>query len=331
MKFHDSYGELKTDDNNCFLCGKEMKKLTVEHVFPKWLQKKYDLWNERLTLLNNTDIQYKNLKIPCCAGCNNESLSTLENIIYSSVVSGYEAAKSVDAHNWYLWAGKIFYGVLRKELKLSINRSNPSQGTIVTERIIKQFSNLHLFLQGIRGKYKFFDQKPYTVLICNLYDLGEGSDYFFGDDLLNFSLSIRMGEIGVIVTFQDDGLIDNSYGKYVSQVNGRKLHPIQFDELYAKVNYQVSLMDYSPYFHTATHIEGDWPAETTLHGGGYINEWNQKEFAYELLYRLGYWKTGFETIEDIFVPPDRVYSWMVDDKGEILLLKESELKIKTKS
>ncbi|MBC2702987.1 hypothetical protein [Desulfobacula sp.] len=89
-------------------------------------------------------------------------------------------------------------------------------------------------------------------------------------------------------------------------------------------------MDYSPYYSTATHIERDWPAETTLHGGGYINEWNQKEFAYELLYRIGYWKTGFETIEDIFVPPDLVYSWMVDDKGEILLLKESELKIKQK-
>ena len=47
-----------------------------------------------------------------------------------------------------------------------------------------------------------------------------------------------MGDIGLLVSLEDGGLTAESYGRFVAQVAGRKLHPIQFDELTAKVTYQ---------------------------------------------------------------------------------------------
>ena len=42
------------DHDHCFLCGVELTDAirTDEHVFPKWMQRDFDLWNEELNLLN---------------------------------------------------------------------------------------------------------------------------------------------------------------------------------------------------------------------------------------------------------------------------------------
>ena len=58
--------------DKCFLCGSDLKSenYSVEHIFPKWLQNKFRLWNQELILLNGTAIKYRRLTIPCCKNCN---------------------------------------------------------------------------------------------------------------------------------------------------------------------------------------------------------------------------------------------------------------------
>ena len=59
---------------------------------------------------------------------------------------------------------------------------------------------------------------------------------------------MRMGEVGLIVSFEDGGLIRESYAKYVRDVAGRKLHPIQFTELYAKTLHKsIAFVSFCPY------------------------------------------------------------------------------------
>src|SRR4051794_9339716 len=81
----------KLNDEFCFLCGVSLSTGgTQEHVFPKWLLRRHNLWNEELVLLNNTAIKYSQLKIPCCNNCNNVHLGGLENRIRTAVEAGYE-------------------------------------------------------------------------------------------------------------------------------------------------------------------------------------------------------------------------------------------------
>jgi hypothetical protein len=58
--------------------------LTREHIFPKWLQRKLELWDRELNLLNDTSIRYRNLTIPACILCNGVILSKLENAVAES-------------------------------------------------------------------------------------------------------------------------------------------------------------------------------------------------------------------------------------------------------
>lgn len=317
---HPTYGRVTTDAFECFLCGTEAGSITEEHVFPKWLLGRYDLWNARLDLLNETSITYKQLTIPCCAECNNTALSSLEAAISNAVSGGYESARALDPRCWYLWAGKLFFGLLRKELTLRRERRDPTAGNIVHEDGLKRFGSLHLFLQGIRGKHEFVDDFPYSVLICNVHDIGDGRSYFFQDNLAHMTLSIRMGEVGVIVSFEDCGLTASSYGKYVLDVNHQKLHPAQFDELYARTSYQVSRIESSFEYVTEFSVDGDRVAKTTVAGGIYLRDHSNRELADVLRAHLTRWiKPPTDCSVRWLVPPDLVPTLLTGEQGELLL------------
>lgn len=159
------FSDMQLGENECFLCGTRDLPITQEHVFPRWLQARHDLWNQTLGLLNDTQIPYRSLLIPCCSVCNREDLSRLENRISSAVSKGYRECLRLDPHDIYLWAGKLYFGVLRKEITLAQERAKPDSERILEPESLEHFSNLHMFLQGIRNKHEFSGNVPYSVLI----------------------------------------------------------------------------------------------------------------------------------------------------------------------
>ena len=311
--------DLETDNGSCFLCGSRNPSVTQEHVFPKWLQQRYDLWDETIELLNGTEMPYRQLKIPCCAACNREDLSRLEGTISAAVAAGYDACSKLDERLLYSWAGKIYFGILRKEVDLSADRSRADSEKILPAATLKSFSDLHLFLQGVRGAHEFPKERPYSVLVCNLHDVGSPRDYCFRDSLFHMTLAIRMGEIGIVVALEDCGLTKGSYGSYLAAVAGRKLHPVQFDELYAKALYQASLVQGGITYITTKAISGVRPAQTRLLDGGYVHQWSQEEYSRVLEPIVSVWLRSEASQRQWFVPPNLVPTWMTDQAGELLL------------
>lgn len=323
-----NFSDLCVDDDSCFLCGSRNGRLTQEHVFPKWLQHRYNLWNQTLGLLNETKIRYKNLLIPCCATCNSEDLSRLETVVSAAVSSGFQSTSDLDPHLLYLWAGKLYFGILRKEITLARERSRPKDGTILPRDYLKSFSNLHLFLQAIRGRHVFTGKPPYSVLVCNLHNVGHPRNYCFRDSLFNKTLAIRLGEVGIIIALEDAGLTADSYGRYVKQVAGSMLHPIQFDELYAKVLYQVSLIDGGLTYITSKHESDIKPASTYIVAGDYLRDWSQEEYSHLLRSIVADWLRSDPDDIEWYVPPNLVPTWMTDKNGALLLRPLSEWEIR---
>jgi hypothetical protein len=316
-----SFIEQSTSDDVCFLCGASGQDVTLEHVFPKWLQRRFNLWTQRVGLLNDSLIQYRQLTIPACARCNNVDLSRLESAVAKAVDGGYATASSLDPYLWYLWAGKLFYGVLRRELNLFRNRAKPEEGSIVSDSLLKSFSNLYLFLQGIRKKHEFTSEPPYSVLVCNLHDLGHLRNYGFRDNMIHMTVSVRMGDIALLVSLEDGGLTTESYGRFVGEVAGRKLHPIQFDELTAKVAYQVALLNGGVTYISSKVIDASEPMKTFVHRGGYLHEWSQEEFSHVLRAHVAGWLSEKEANEtQWFVPPNSVPTWMTRPDGQLRLV-----------
>ena len=116
---------------SCFVCADSLSETnrTSEHVVPKWLQERFDLWKEELVLVNQTGIQYEQLKVPCCFVCNNQRLSPLERRVAAATEAGYDAVMQLPRLDLFRWMAKIYLGILCKELALLADRKTPKAAT----------------------------------------------------------------------------------------------------------------------------------------------------------------------------------------------------------
>jgi len=323
-----SFLENVISDSRCFLCGQDAaNQITKEHVFPKWLLRKHNLWDKELTLLNGTYLRYRQLTIPCCGSCNGSHLSALESYIRTAVESGYDSCVKLDKVRLFQWLGKIFYGILRKEVTLLHDRRSDSGQTILTVDWLEELRTLHLFLQSIRRPMSFNDGYPFSVLVVNLHEIGNEMNYSFRDAIHPLVASLRTGTVGFIVAFEDAGLSQGSYGRYINDVGGRKLHPIQFDELFAKVTYQASLMTRTPKFISSIPLDQDGEISISmlplagLSSVPLLREWDQRDFAEDFAQVLESWGPwiGTQSIDDpsFFTAPNCVRTWMHSPDGAL--------------
>jgi hypothetical protein len=213
----------------CFLCGRSLPadRNTDEHIIPGWIQQCYDLWNLRLTLLNRTTIPYRQLTIPCCATCNNEHLSRIETQMQAACDEGREAVLQLPPVTLFLWAGKIFYGLLYREHLLSWSRREADQGPIVPAEVLERYRLHHQFLQAARIPFEFHPHVPASIFV---YDTLEPMDrqmrFDYWDNILGMGLSIRTGKVGIVVCLQDGGAVRYSFERAYKRIGKLKLHPM---------------------------------------------------------------------------------------------------------
>lgn len=100
-------GEVRAPDS-CLFCGVELDddNRTDEHVFPRWLQRRYGLANLELVLLNGSAVRYSRLLVPACRQCNNTHASQLEQRVKDGTATPQDI---------WIWLLKIELGILYYE------------------------------------------------------------------------------------------------------------------------------------------------------------------------------------------------------------------------
>lgn len=309
------FDDMSFTNDRCFLCGEILndENKTEEHIYPKWLQAKFNLQTQKLHLLNNTMIMYKSLKIPCCKKCNSEMGSLFEKPIERAVEQGYNEFIKLDKDKIFLWLNKISYGMLFKELSLNINRSNPADGTIFDKDYLEERKMQYTFLQTIISKATF-SNKPYSMLIFKIKPYKENYYWAF-DNPFTHTFFMCMNDIGIISHLMDNSYNENFFcqNKEMSELLNKELHPIQFVELCAKFQYKSSLFIRVPNY-IIQYDSSKKPKKILsldLSGVGY-SDWVQKDYAQVLDFFLKEW--GF-ALDKIYYEGDFVVSYLRNEDG----------------
>lgn len=310
-------------DKVCFLCADELStgNSTEEHVFPKWLQNKYDLWDQELVLLNGTSIKYKDIKIPCCYDCNNNLLAELENKIRIASEDGFETFIKVSCHDVFRWISKIFLGIIYKELFLYFDRKDKSAGFILTDEFIKRYSILHFWLQ-LSNKKNDETFCPGSIFILKSQIPGSIKEQFdLIDDSSNGVIYVRFGSIVIIADFLENGIHQNFLENEIKKLHKIELHPLQSKEFAIRVIYGAKLLNIETEIRFSILEDKliqklEWKSNNK--SGELFSKWNQEEYARYLAY---YTDTPFE---QVFVPPDKVRSLLYNPRGEYFFWKYGE-------
>ncbi len=315
---YDPFDRMTFTYDKCFLCGSKLSDAnrTDEHVYPKWLQRMFDLWDKELILLNEIGIKYRNLKIPCCKSCNEKMSSLFEKPIERAVSSGYNGFVSLDRKLIFLWLNKLSYGMLFKELSLDLSRSDCAKGKVYSGEQLKEHKMQYMFLQTILSNAEY-NGNPYSMLVFKI-DPCDVENYWAHDNPFMKTFFIRMNDIGIISHLMDNGFNEGCFlqSPELSQLTQKTLHPIQFAEVCAKFLYKCSLFYRNPSY--VMMMNDNQKPKMILSQGmsGYgFDDWSQEEYARVLAY---FWSPYGLTFNDIYKGDDKVLSFLHRPDGSFI-------------
>jgi hypothetical protein len=228
---------------------------------------------------------------------------------------GASAVRALDHHDLFLWLGKIFYGLLYRELFLPVDRTGNTRGQITDKVLLKQYEMHHLFLQSVRMPMQFMNFSPASVLVVSTQEPADTSlAWDFRDDLKTMCIACRMGSVGLVSILQDGGAQMPIFP--LMKLRRRKLHPIQFREIIALVIYRAMLLKHTPKY---VIIEGDPKTVMQMPLGGLsdkplFGDWNQEHY-YKVLSQI----MGLP-IQHPDLPPGQVVTWLQTPDGKAMSL-----------
>lgn len=304
--------------DRCFLCGKILtrKNRADEHVYPRWLQREFNLWDEKLILINGTAIPYRNLIIPCCNKCNNDYLNKLvEKPIEEAVKGGYKDFIKLDEKIIFQWLAKLSYGMLFKELSLAIDRENQALGKILETEHLEEFKMLFTFVRTILHNTTFSQIKPWSILIFHIVD--EATPQYDAQDLIFTNcFFMRMNDIGIVCNMQDGGYNEKFFEEHMNDFLDIPIIDIQFREICAKFLYKSSLMFKQPYFliQIPSEEHNRMDIVTVEAGGAVYNEWSQYDYSKVL---EKYFKPYKLTFENIYYDDNHVITFLYNEDSTI--------------
>jgi len=184
--------------DTCFICGR--KANTREHLFPKWLQHEFNLWDQRLIIPNKTSIAYRQLTVPCCNTCNNEVFSDLERKLSTKTES--------EADVWR-WANKVHFALTLKDKFLEWDRRNPGYkiGDVISPN--DSLEQSRHFLHCVSGDFKT-SPDPFGSVFR--FDFTTRQEYNFVHLTLFNSICISFGDRGYVVFVRDGQYLKNNRG-----------------------------------------------------------------------------------------------------------------------
>ncbi|WP_299671987.1 hypothetical protein [uncultured Polaribacter sp.] len=226
--------EFDLTKENCFVCGKPAD--TVEHLFPKWLQNKFNLWDQDITVSNQTNVKYRQLIIPACKKCNNVTYGQLEQKIKSN---------KADEKDIWRWANKLHFGLRLKDTFLEADRKNPGKKISDIYELNDALEQSRHYLHCITGEFSCYPDPFGSVF---KFEFEEEQSFNFIHILQSSSIYICLGKVLYIVFVTDGQLMKKEASGIIEDYNSiiskdYKIQDVLF--FYAKCVYYLEQHKYS--------------------------------------------------------------------------------------
>jgi hypothetical protein len=322
---YSPFNQLNFSNRNCFLTGEVLSSEEEKiQVFPAWLMSRYNLADQPFKLLDESYATYKDLKLPCAAGTNEQYISPLENTIEAAFTQGYEAVKALDPMLLFQWAGKLLYGIVFNEIQAGI-RQQAAQGErfSMSQALMHKFSHLHLMLQSLSLPVVFDEFTPYSLFLFKVNNAE--NEFGYRDEINTLTFSLRIQDFGLIICLQDNGANGRYHRDLYEQWQNRTLHPIQFEEMNARVFYSAFLFNKLPEYSVMPVGNEIYLEAMSLRGTDgkpTFDFWQNKTYGQVL---ESFWKNWGFVLFEIIKNPEEPMSFLYEPDGGLVDGKGIEL------
>ncbi|MBS1548793.1 MAG: hypothetical protein JSS94_02840 [Bacteroidetes bacterium] len=240
------FRDLNFDDQTCFLSGEKATELLT--IFPEWFMDRFNFRNDSFEMMDKLkSVTYGELTIPCSLPVK-KAWEKLDENIQKAFDQGYDAISTMDDHLLFLWLGRMVYGTLFHEMSMEKKRLSKYEKTLQVSPFLKErFGLFHLMLQSIIHPMEFIgEKKPWSITVVKVKFSEDIMNY--RDDTVNLMFSLAVNGFGIIASLHDNQVVADHQINILEKIGKQTLHPIQFEELYARFHYSNYLLQYEPEF-----------------------------------------------------------------------------------
>jgi hypothetical protein len=307
----------------CFLSGEPLSNEKPISVFPDWIIQEYDLLNRPFKMLDESMVSYGDIKLPVSIRTTNK-ITELEDKFQGALEDGYDGLSKIAEKDLFFWAGKIVYGIIFKELQAAIKQESTSaEGFNMSQGLIHKFANLHQMLQALILPISFENFKPWSIFLYKVNN--PKGEFTYRDEINTLTFSLRMKDFGIVMNLQDNGVNQIYHKDILEKIKDEVLHPIQFEEMCAKVFYSAYLFNRLPEYHTIETSDEIFMDAMPLRGMStkpIFDEWQNKIYGQVL---ENFWKRwGFLHLE-IIKNPHQPLSFIINEHLEIIPAEQIKL------
>jgi len=321
-ELYKPFTDFHFDDHHCFITGEKTNGSEFMSVFPEWLVVEFELQNRPFKLLDESFTTFQLLRIPCKTSILENFIKPLQCKVETASKSGFTGFSQLSETEIFQWTGLMMYGIIYNELKLALSQRENNEPLSIAPSLIKKFSNHHLALLSIIHQIEFDEQKPWSIF---LFDVKQGAHVFdYRDELNTMIFSSQFNGIGLVICLQDHGANKNYHKEIYTKIKNKKLHPIQFQELAARIYYSGYLLNPSAEIiitkNSGSLVLSPMPF-SVMPGKRLFANWENKTYAQVL---EAFWQSwGFVKFE-ILKDPENPISFIERD-GKLLDEKSIEL------
>ncbi|MCA5006649.1 hypothetical protein [Sphingobacterium bovistauri] len=314
-RLYNPFLDFKFDSSTCFLTGEKLASADVSiQVFPVWMMRTFDLEDKPFKLLDESFVPYKQLQLPCSSS-SAIAFEQVESVVERAMENGFAAVKDLPQETLFHWVAKILYGVVFNEIQAGMRQAVLSGEPMnFSQALVHKFRNLHGMLQSIAVPMEFENKNPFTVQV---FEVDNAEDTFlYRDEINTLIFSLRMKDFAIIATLQDNGTNAIYHDEILAKVEGKKLHPVQFEEICARFFYSAYLFNRLPEY---TYMEtphkvfvepmplNDWTLKPIF------DNWVVKTYGQVL---ESFWKPWGFLLFEIIQNPEKPMSFILDENGD---------------
>ncbi len=317
-QLYQPFEQFNFGNRSCFLTGEPLNSEEEKiQVFPAWLMARYQLEDKMIKLLDQNYVGYKDLKLPCAAAINENYIAPLEVEIATAFEQGYEAVNQLNELKLFQWAGKLLYGIIFNEMQAGIRQQHAmGESFHLSQALRHKFGNLHLMLQSLSLPLQFDGFKPYSLLLFKVNNAE--NEFSYRDEINTLTFCIRLNDFGLILCLQDNGTNRFYHGDVLQKLEGKTLHPIQFEEVCARLFYSAYLFNRLPEYQVLPLPDVIDIEAMPLRGNHQkppFDDWQEKTYGQVL---ESFWKKWGFLLFEIIKDPEHPMSFLLNEEGNFV-------------
>ena len=223
----------------CFICGisRSEADFNDEHVLPKWILRKYNLYKQFITLPNETKLRYDQYVLPCCKHCNSLMGKKIEEPIRNLISQGFEAvAQHIETKGYWLffvWLSLIFFKTHLKGKSLRYHRDRRQENYTLFDTY--NWTELHHIHCVARSFYTGCEIDPRvrgSLLAISAKIDNHYQDFDYLDLHDSKTVLLRISDICFITVLNDSCCSLIPFSNYLQRLSGG-MSPLQLREVAA--------------------------------------------------------------------------------------------------